>query len=484
MRLAAPVPPGAPEDAAQAFLAHYAAAFGIYSPKVAFSTKRIKTSGLRTYVHLRQEYASIPVFGAETMVQLDDQNGVQAVINDISVKTAPFDAGQIPLKPTVYAPDAEAKALENTYLRIAEEATAVGTDLTKEELSLLQTGLNVASPGELVIYDPPVVGEEGEPALAWMMDITAPEPFLFAERMLFDAHTGDLLFGYSLIHDAKYRDVCDCDNASLCVGFHRVEDSPPLNEPDQDNAYDILGAVYDFYNDANFGFRDSYDDNGSYIIAKARYFNIIVCGSLFPPCDNAMWTLNDLLVIGDGLAVDDILAHEFTHGVTNYESGLVYANESGAINESLSDVFGEIFDLTYGSDPPGDRWLMGEDSRLGALRDMADPPSMETVFGPYPDRYDSPNFYTGTEDKGGVHINSSVNNKLCYLLVDGDTFRGRTIDGMGIDQVAALYYECQVNLLGESSDYYDLHAALTQAAINLSWTTTEKSNLETACRAV
>src|SRR5678809_204665 len=95
-------------------------------------------------------------------------------------------------------------------------------------------------------------------------------------------------------------------------------------------------------------------------------------------------------------------------GVTQYTSNLFYYYQSGAINESLSDVFGEFIDQTngHGNDAPSVKWLLGEDvAGLGAIRDMKNPSS----FG-QPDRMTSPYYYTGSGDSGGVHTNSGVNN--------------------------------------------------------------------------
>jgi hypothetical protein len=167
---------------------------------------------------------------------------------------------------------------------------------------------------------------------------------------------------------------------------------------------------------------------------------------------------------------DDVVAHELTHGVTEYESGLFYYYQSGAINESLSDVFGEFLDLTYsgGTDTAGTRWLMGEDiepGATGALRDMEDP----TVFGD-PDKMTSANYFSvsgdlpeGSFDNGGVHFNSGVNNKAAFLMVDGATFNGKTVTGLGITKTANIYYYAATNLLTSGADYLDLYHALRQA---------------------
>ena len=165
-------------------------------------------------------------------------------------------------------------------------------------------------------------------------------------------------------------------------------------------------------------------------------------------------------------AADDVVGHELTHGLTENESNLFNYYQSGAINESFSDVWGEFIDLTNtsGTDTATTRWLLGEDVPGGAIRDMEDP---TTKFDP--DRMLS-SYYTADFDEvdgGGVHINSGVNNKAAYLMTDGGTFNGKTVTGLGITKVAKIYYEAQTNLLTSASDYQDLHSNLRQACTNL-----------------
>ena len=101
---------------------------------------------------------------------------------------------------------------------------------------------------------------------------------------------------------------------------------------------------------------------------------------------------------------------------------------------------------------------------FGAIRDMEDPP----VFGD-PDRMLSPNYTSdsGERDGGGVHSNSGVNNKAAFLMVDGGTFNGQTITGLGIDKAARIYYTVNNSMLVSGSDYADLANALRQACTNL-----------------
>jgi hypothetical protein len=93
---------------------------------------------------------------------------------------------------------------------------------------------------------------------------------------------------------------------------------------------------------------------------------------------------------------------------------------------------------------------------------MQDP----TIFGD-PDRMQSPLYYLGTLDHGGVHTNSGVNNKAAYLMVDGDTFNNVTVVGIGIDKVAQIYYNTQTTKLIPTSNYADLYDALQQSCTEL-----------------
>ena len=90
----------------------------------------------------------------------------------------------------------------------------------------------------------------------------------------------------------------------------------------------------------------------------------------------------------------------------------------------------------------------------------------------------------GGNDQGGVHNNSGIVNKLCYLLTDGDTFNGYAVSGLGMDRIVRLFYEVNSNLLGPNADYTDLSIALHQAAANLGWSQSDRANLHRACLAV
>ncbi len=443
---------------AKNFLIEHSVVFGIRSSKVDFVTKKAKTRGGRSHVRFQQTYANIPVFAAEIIVQLNDVDGVEYVLSDIISDTKSLDTGELASTPDVSP----------------EEAQQVAVNMMAQE----NPGLEFkAEEPNLMIYYPPIVGNTGKTRLVWQTTVVSLQEPLVAEFVLVDAHTAEIALHYSLMRNAEYRKVYDANNTSANPGtLCREEWDPPSGETDCDKAYDYLGDTYDFY--YNYHGRDSIDSYGMIMSATVRYCN----PGDSCPWPNAGWgSVSERMYFGEGYVVDDVAGHELTHGVTDHESGLIYQNESGAIDESFADMWGEWIDQTNGkgNDTSAVKWLIGEDLPDGAIRDMKNPP-----FYGDPDRMGSPYWYPGSGDNGGVHTNCGVNNKLCYLLTDGGTFNGHTVTGMGIAGVADLYYEVQTNLLSSGADYADLYSALTQAAINIEWTSTEKQNLEEACQAV
>ncbi|MBI5936068.1 MAG: M4 family metallopeptidase [Chloroflexi bacterium] len=206
--------------------------------------------------------------------------------------------------------------------------------------------------------------------------------------------------------------------------------------------------------------RNSFDDHGMQINSSVHFSS---------QYKNAFWN-GHMLVYGDGYGfplADDVVAHEFTHGVTQYASNLFYWYQSGAISESLSDLWGEAIDQAngLGNDAASVKWFIGEGvNGLGAIRNMSDPTEFQD-----PDSMISSHYCKNGDclnDNGGVHTNSGVNNKAVYLLVDGGTFNGKTVKPLGWKKTLVIYYEAQINLLTSGSDYLDLYNALYQACLN------------------
>ena len=434
---------GTPEETANTFIKKWRNLFVNESSAVEFQRIRVTTQKERSYVRYRQMYAGLEVFGAEMIIQVNSSGGIEAVISDIMRDTSAIDTKKVSLEPTLDALTAQKKGIEF---------------LAKQHENLKFE----ASEPVLMIYVPKVVGNNGEPQLVWKTEAGNIGELLVKESVFVDAQNGEIAFHYSLICSAMHRYVYDYEGGYSPVRS-RQEGQDPCGIPDVDQAYDYLGDTYHFY-DVNHG-RDSYDGNGADLVACVRYGDM----------NDAAW-YGSVMYLGHGWATDETVGHEFTHGVTHLE----LSGEAGAINESFCDMWGEWINQTNGdgNDAPEIKWKVGEDTPRGVYRDMNNPPECSTLYGgPMPDRRNSPYWYGGLEDNRGIHHNSGVGNKLCYLLTDGDMFRGYIVTGMGIEKTADLFYECQTHLLTSDADYYDLGNVLTQAAINIGLTWIECENV-------
>lgn len=209
---------------------------------------------------------------------------------------------------------------------------------------------------------------------------------------------------------------------------------------------------------------------------------------------NAYWDGSELYfgdgdgVDANGLAVQDVAGHEFTHAVTEYSANLSYSYESGALNESFSDVFGactEFFAQTddrasYPSKNAGRAdWLLGEDCWLSStsLRDMRNPANTVTVGSgnEQPTRYQGTYWYFGAGDNGGVHYNSGVQNFFFYLLCEGGSGDNDgiayNVPGLGITNAQQIAFRALTVYCTADTDYRDVRGAWLSAAqdLNASW---------------
>ncbi|WP_084137831.1 M4 family metallopeptidase [Chryseolinea serpens] len=185
--------------------------------------------------------------------------------------------------------------------------------------------------------------------------------------------------------------------------------------------------------------------------------------------DNAMWT-GSLLVLGDGsnnnpLVELDVVSHELTHGVTQYEAKLQYKNESGALNESFSDILGKAveFNVLGGAAT----WQIGRHFRDGGIRDMSNPNVKSQ-----PDTYFGDMWQTGADDYGGVHTNSGVQNFWFYLLSKGgsgvnDRQVNYSVNAIGMDAAVKITYRNLTEYLAPQSDYLDSRIGSLLAATDL-----------------
>lgn len=434
---------------ARAFALANARALGFRGELGASSTARSVAGG--SVVRFPQTVGGVPVLGGEVVVDVAPTGAVRGALSETLPGAAPATSPSVP----------------------ASAASASARALIARDVKQPASSLEVATPA-LTVYDPAILGAPGPSGarLVWRTEVTSKVDVSVRRLVLVDAQRGTIALTFDEIDHAKNRTVCNANNVRgagvPCSAPVRTEGSAASGDADIDNAYAYAGATYDFYRTL-FG-RDSIDGQGMTLVSTVKYCD----PDLASPCpyENAFWD-GTQMVYGSGFAsADDVVAHELTHGVTERTSGLFYFFQSGAINESLSDIFGEYVDLTdgVGNDSAAVRWQLGEDlpPTVGVIRNMKDP----TQFGD-PDSTQSTNYFGGRDqahgyvvDSGGVHFNSGVGNKFAYLLTDGDTFRGRTVRGLGITRAAQIIYAA-TQLLTPATDYRGLAVALRQACSSL-----------------
>ena len=206
--------------------------------------------------------------------------------------------------------------------------------------------------------------------------------------------------------------------------------------------------------------RNSFDNNGSLIKSYVH---------VHQGMNNAFWVHN-LLAFGDGsnnnpLVQLDVVAHELTHGVTQFEAGLQYYYEPGALNESFSDIFGKAVEFELFGDTA--TWQVAKHYQTGGLRDLSNPNLKNQ-----PDTYVGDLWYSGQEDNGGVHTNSGVQNFWFYLLCKGgsgvnDHDFSYSVNPVGMDVATKIAYRNLTEYLSNTSDYLDSRIGSMLAAADL-----------------
>jgi Zn-dependent metalloprotease len=424
-----------PESRARAFLEANAAAFGVAAADLRLAESRPRDPLGMDHVRFVQVHDGVPVTGAEVLVHLRGERVVA-----VNGRTLPGLKG-LDVTPSLDPARAAAEARD----RLSKHHGQADATLGEPRLEVLNRGL--------------LENRASTTRLAWFVEATAEGLRRF---VWVDARNGGALLDFSQLTDARNRQVHTANSSSILPGaLVRSEGGPATGDVDTDAAYDYMGHAYDYFL-AQHG-RDGFDAVGSPLVATVHY-----CPSTTScPYANAFWN-GWQLVFGDGYSrADDVTVHEWTHGVTERTARLFYYMQSGALNESFSDVFGEVVDLGNGAgnDTAGVRWLVGEDvPGTGAVRHMMDP----TAYGD-PGKMSDPQFVCqdpGT-DGGGVHTNSGVPNHAFALAVDGGTYNGVTVTGIGQAKAGAIWYRTLSQYLLPASDFLDAYQVLPQACADL-----------------
>ncbi|MBN9142207.1 MAG: M4 family metallopeptidase [Micrococcales bacterium] len=263
--------------------------------------------------------------------------------------------------------------------------------------------------------------------------------------------------------DAPDREISDAGGREVLPGrVVRREGDRPTGDAAADEAYDGLGATFDLFSEV-YG-RDSIDGAGLPLRASVHY------GKLY---DNAFWD-GERMVFGDGdgevfqrfTRSLSVIGHELTHGVTQFASGLVYHGQSGALNESVSDVFGALVEQYARRQTTAEAsWLIGAELFTAevqgdALRSMRHPGTAydDDVLGRDPQPAHLDDYVETDEDDGGVHLNSGIPNRAFVLTADA-------LSGNAWERAGLIWYDTLTGALPPDVDFARFAAATARAAV-------------------
>jgi len=267
------------------------------------------------------------------------------------------------------------------------------------------------------------------------------------------------------VTSGKNRTIYDAKNGSNLPGtLVRKEGDGPSSDVAVNEAYDGSGATYDLYKDV-YG-RDSIDGKGLPLNSTVHYQK---------KYDNAFWD-GEQMVYGDGdgdlfnrftIAID-VMGHELTHGVTQYEASLNYSQQPGALNESMSDVFGSLVKQYNLKQTAAEAdWLIGQGLLASgvqgvALRSMKEPGTAydDPVLGKDPQPAVMKDYVNTTSDNGGVHINSGITNHAFYVVA-------AQIGGYAWEKAGQIWYITLRDKLKANSQFQDCADLTYQTAADL-----------------
>lgn len=446
-----------PLDAARAFFRENAALFRMTDPAAELQVVRAERDAVgMDHVRFQQQVHGVDVFGGLLIAHMRGTR-VAAITG-------------------TYFPEVVVNTQPDISLDQASERAKVEVEAPEAVVVAQRSGLVIYAKGQ-------------RNALTWAVELwSAARPGRWL--VFVNAHSGRIEHRMTLLETALNRLTYNASNGTTLPGTLVCSDvpaDPTCGDTVLQAAHDNAGTVYNYYK-SKFN-RESINNAGMALISTA-HFDV--------DYDNAFWN-GDQMVYGDGDGVYfsplsqslDVVAHELTHGVTQYTANLVYEDEPGALNESYSDVMG-VFADDYGNGAAAINWQIGESIWTpgingDALRDMADPhkgndffvlsnytcqyrpaqpgycgqPATYSEYARYPVSFDI------ATDSGGVHTNSGIPNKAAYLLVQGGTFGGVTVAPIGVSKAEQIYYRTLSMYLTPYSNFITARNSSIQACTDL-----------------
>jgi len=414
---------GLPAVQAESFVGLYRDLFDWSGPLQSLEVERIEDLRDGDLVRMRQTYKGLRIFGSELNVAIEPDGTAGSRITGVVAAILPElpNLDVIPAFPPGPCIEAARAAFGDGSAQVVGE-----TELMIFDGRLAANGPMGVVPGNHLVYRVHLAGVPG------------------MEGFLVDANTAQVVYSYGLEPDASplydllleeafgltmgasqcfspgsvYPDLAD-EDGTLPAG---------IGDPDVLALYQFAQGTWDFY--ANTFGRCSYNGSCGRVEIHVHASSSDPNARYSSACDEFEFTT--------GWPSRDVMTHEFTHGVIAHTSGLIYQDESGALNESYADTMGWIEDSADN--------LLAEDriGNMGAIRSMSDP----TLYG-------QPDTYSGYQDKGdgkdndfgGVHFNSGITNKAHYLMAQGGRFNGIPVDpfppiqGIGRNKLGNLVYD-------------------------------------------
>jgi bacillolysin len=479
------------EDASQttlAFLTTHRQLFRMRDPMQELTVRRAEIDAIgMTHTRFQQVVRTVPVDGAELMTHYDAVGRITSIDSTYIPGLEGMDLGAA-ITPETALSTARAEAVR----RSPEAANKLQADEPR-----------------LLVYAPP----DRLARLAWRTSIHAiagKTPAIWVTTV--DAKTGAILHvrnniqavagsGKGFLGDTKKLEVSGSGGSftmEAAIGGVKVRTSSANYEEQEsgeivtsnratswDTGVAGAGAAVDahafatdvlrYYKEKHG--RNALDGEGGALESVVHYGNQFA---------NAFW-VGTAMVYGDGdpsmnmgplASALDVVAHEFSHGVTENTSALEYQGQSGALNEAFSDIIGSFVEHMVAPDDDKN-WLCGE--AIGdPIRDLKDPAKFEQ-----PAHMDE--FVRTTQDEGGVHINSGIINNAAFLMTMGGTnpsSKTKVAFGIGWEKSEKLWYRANTKYFGQSTDFGAAATGVMEAAKDLKFTENEQNIVDCAFKAV
>jgi len=431
-----------------------------------------KTDDLgNNYYTFQQTYKGLPVSGRLMVVRTSDSDEVKLVTgrfqSEVELDTTPNLSGRDAVLQALYGQD---------QVPASEPIIHYEPDLQ--------------------VYIDDDNGEQIKLAYHAVVEYHSTDANYHFSEILVDAQSGNLIKKYQLIHSALTRQVYSAANKPcLNLSGQNIDSVVPGDLSFSENgsasadqhelgAYKGTGAAYWFYY-YMYG-RDSYDNRGIRLrsTVHAQFAQNASGGNCSGMNAFYLPEPHDQMVFGEGNGSGglseamDAVAHELTHGVTHKTSDLKYEKEAGALNEAISDIFGAGVEAwsQSGGDKSGNptklasnanTWVLCDVCAAGMQRYLNNPSQDNRSKDYYPERYQ------GTDDNGGVHINSGIINLAFYLLSEGGSHprvsTGKpAVTGVGLERALQIYYDANTSLFktvtNTSNAFKDARTLLADAA--------------------